>query len=367
MAARKSPDSNGSLIARIICMMFIWVFYVLFTLSCVSFSPSDPPAHTAVVFNDVPFQNWCGSVGAHLAYFAMQKVGPGVFVAIVLLGIALFLWTKGEEITQLPLRIIGGALLVAVVSTLFNMSGAAGPWGGEAGGLLGVALGSLLHLYFRHGAWFIVLATMVVGALLVADEIVLSLPAKLLWLGKRLPAAQVAGAAAGAAEGMWGGVRGLFDSADKGKKAEPKGRKKKDAPAEEADTDGVAGKNPKEDAAAKGLKEAEKADEAKVDRALAEPVAVVATPVAEEDEEADVAAAPAAKEPSEPVIRKPAHGAGAAVPPGAGAGAEAGSGQLPAAGPGPAGRAGADRHGRAGAAGAGEGEGAGGGAGVVQY
>ena len=102
-------------------MMFVWVFYLLFALSCISYSPSDPPSTLLVNFGGaVKYHNWVGSVGAHMAYAAMTGIGPGIFAAIVLLGWAMVLWTKGDEITQLPLRVIGGALLVVGRSAPFS-------------------------------------------------------------------------------------------------------------------------------------------------------------------------------------------------------------------------------------------------------
>ncbi len=176
---RKAANPNMAVVTRIIFMMFVWVVYILFTLACISYSPSDPPSQQVATFDAVKIHNWCGRAGAFLADKAMVGVGPGVFIAIVLLGIALVMWTKGDGITQLPLRVIGGAALVSVMSAFVNMINGQGP---HDGGLLGIALGSLLAYYFKHGAWFIMLATFVVGALLVADEVVLALPAKLLWV-----------------------------------------------------------------------------------------------------------------------------------------------------------------------------------------
>jgi S-DNA-T family DNA segregation ATPase FtsK/SpoIIIE len=290
MAARKSSASEKSVVPRIILMMGIWVFYLLFTLSCISYSPSDPPSPTVVRFDAVAYQNWCGSFGAHVAYAAMHGIGPGVFAAIVLAGIALFLWTKGEEITQLPLRIIGGALLVAVISTFVNLVDGTG-W--HDGGLLGIALGHLLAFYFRHGSWFIMLATFVVGCLLAADELVMALPAKLAWLGRRIPSDLVSDAASGA----WSGFKGMLGSVGgRGKaRAEPRtvSRKRKDAPADEQAevSPESALKNPKEDAAGEAP-------------AKNTAVKVLAQPL--DDEE--IAEAP------EPVVRKPLAPKGPTLP-----------------------------------------------------
>jgi S-DNA-T family DNA segregation ATPase FtsK/SpoIIIE len=309
MAARKDNKSNKPIIARIILMMFVWVLFVLFTLSCVSFSPVDPPSHLLVSYNDPAIHNWCGSVGAHIAYLAMQRIGPGVFVGIVLLGIAMVIWTKGDEVTQLPLRIIGGAMLVACLSTLFNLAGGAGPFGEGAGGILGIALGTFLHLKFGVAAWMFLAFGFIVGGLLAADEFVLALPARLLWLGKRLPTDQLAGAASGAA----GGLKGILNWSPRSRastpRAEPKinGRRKKDAPEKPADPSatppgGTLGDLMNADDNAGAKDKSNPSEETK----SGEIVTVEATPLADKDDDEEPAVLPIKAGPSEPVVRKPA-------------------------------------------------------------
>jgi S-DNA-T family DNA segregation ATPase FtsK/SpoIIIE len=308
MAARKENKSNKPLIARIILMMFVWVLFILFTLSCVSFSASDPPSHMVVNFSGGPVQNWCGSVGAHIAYLSMQRIGPGIFVGIVLLGIGMVIWSKGDEVTQLPLRIIGGALLVACLSTFFNLMGGPGPFGEGAGGMLGISIGTFLRLKFGVVAWMFLGFGFVVGALLAADEFVLALPARLLWLGKRLPTEQLAGAAAGAA----GGIKGILSWSPKARnvsaasKSEPKvnGRKKKET-AEKPESETATGTASGTLADLMAAPEATEA--AKENQKTVEAVKVEATPVADDDDDAvEAAIVPVKAAPSEVLIRKPA-------------------------------------------------------------
>ncbi len=223
--ARKSTNPNKAAVVRVIACMFVWVFYLLFALACVSYSPGD--SATKYHNGAIAYHNWCGAFGARLAEAALTGTGPGIFVAIALLGVALVLWTRGKAITQLPLRIIGSAMLVAVVSTLFNMCSTSP----DAGGMLGVALGTLLFVYFKFGAWLIAFSSLVVGGLLVADEIVLGLPAKMLWIGKRMPTEQVASAAAGAAGGVWGGLRSMVESLARNQRAK-KARRQNPLPGE---------------------------------------------------------------------------------------------------------------------------------------
>jgi DNA segregation ATPase FtsK/SpoIIIE, S-DNA-T family len=296
--ARKSANSNKAAVTRVIVMMFFWVFYLLFTLACVSYSPSDPPSPAvAVIQTAARYHNWCGALGAKIAYVAMSGVGPGIFVGIALLGAALFLWTRGDPISQLPLRVIGAAMLVAVVSTLFNMCSQQQ----DAGGMLGVALGSLLFVYFKFGAWIIAFASMVVGGLLVADEIVLGLPAKLLWVGKRVPAEQVASVAAGAAGGMWYGLQNMWGTLARKSASKQRSRRK----------DQVAAKNGSDTLAYAAVGPATAVAEAPAPTTAAsrgvedaEPTRVIATPV--EREEVVVRKPQAPKGPVQPFRPVPA-------------------------------------------------------------
>jgi len=282
--------SKPSAVPRIIVMMFIWVAYLLFALACVSYHPDDPPSSKLVVIAGVAHvHNWCGAVGARVASLAVVGIGPGVFVGIAFLGIALFMWTRGQEITQLPLRAIGTAMLIAVVSTLFNLMGLGGA---HPGGDIGIALGDLLDIYFKHGAWFILIASLVVGALLVADEIVIAFSHKLVWLGKQLPADHLSHAA----DRAWTGVKAFVENVSKRPKT-PR-RKAVESPEQPGGLN-VAPNEPQ-----KGRT----VDTAKEQTAVADvpeketPVTVAAVPVEEQTEE------------REPVVRKPAAPKGPSLP-----------------------------------------------------
>jgi S-DNA-T family DNA segregation ATPase FtsK/SpoIIIE len=316
MASRKEPQNpNKALIARVTLMMFAWVMFAIVTLALISFSPSDWPSHMVVRFDPAHTQNWCKGFGAGVAYWSMYRIGPGCYLALVFLGIAMVFWTKGTKINQFPLRFIGAMLLIACVSTLFNMSGSDGPWGDGAGGMLGIAIGTFLKAKFGVGAWFILMATFVVGALLAADEFVLAVPAALMHVGKKLPTEPVTAGVSGAAGGMWQGICGWFDSMGSkkqmGKGTETKSsRKKKDAPEESKESAAASAiKNPKDDAA--GAEAPESGKKAKQENPP-EPTKVEAKPVAEEDDAEEAAATPVVV--SEPVIRKPAAPKSPALP-----------------------------------------------------
>ncbi len=239
MAARKNSGHLNMIITRVICMMVVWVGFILFALSCVSFHASDPPSHMMASFTTPVYQNWCGGGGCVCGLSRdagrWAKACGDCVVWNALAGI----WTRGDKVPQLALRIIGTALLIAGVSTLFNLVGGSGPFGEGAGGMLGIGLGNFLEVEFKHGAWFLLIATFVVGGLLAADEFMLALPARLLWVGKKLPTEPVKAVATDAAGGVWGGIRGIFAAlGSKGKMGKAGEDGKRKLPVEEVKSEG---------------------------------------------------------------------------------------------------------------------------------
>ncbi len=81
--------------------------------SCISFNIWDEPSDLVFPTNSEP-ANWCGSIGAFLAYYLMYYIGPGVFVLLVSLAGALGANLAGVKITQPLLR--GAGLLLVVIA-----------------------------------------------------------------------------------------------------------------------------------------------------------------------------------------------------------------------------------------------------------
>src|ERR1035437_75914 len=102
MAARKESNPNKALIIRVILMMFVWVLFTIITLSLISFSAADPSHMSVRLTNPEQIHNWCKTFGAAVAYWGMYRIGPGIFVGLVFLGIAMVMWTKGSKISQFP-------------------------------------------------------------------------------------------------------------------------------------------------------------------------------------------------------------------------------------------------------------------------
>ena len=157
--------------------------------SCLSFDINDPPSEYAWPHNK-PVANWCGLLGAFFAYYLIYYIGPGVLVFLVAVSWVLAANLTGREITQPVLRAVGLGLLVAALSATWYLlwptgtfglySGGAFPFG--TGGVLGIAVGSFLKNHFAVlGTTIVIASTWLVGAVLLADVVVL---AAFRWLGR---------------------------------------------------------------------------------------------------------------------------------------------------------------------------------------
>ena len=176
--------------------------------SAASFDIADAPSEYAWPHNQ-PVHNWCGPAGAFAAYYMHYYIGPGV-----LLGLFAGVWLlvthlAGTEVTQPVLRIIGALLMIAAASTTWyllwpdnsqeygilyklclgwvydyrivrlpngalNFSGMDFPL--SNGGIIGIAAGNLLIQKFALlGTVIVLVCTWIVGAVLLADSLVLAL------------------------------------------------------------------------------------------------------------------------------------------------------------------------------------------------
>jgi len=157
-------------------LLVIGLAFVLMLLcSCISFDTGDFPSKF-VWPNNQPAKNWCGSVGAFMAYYLMYYVGPGVFITLVSLGVACVVRLTDKHVSQPVLRTIGLMLVTASVSSIVYMirreSVSVMPTG--SGGILGAATVIFLKENFSLlGTVIIVLSGFIVGAILFADSLVM--------------------------------------------------------------------------------------------------------------------------------------------------------------------------------------------------
>jgi S-DNA-T family DNA segregation ATPase FtsK/SpoIIIE len=152
-------------------------FGVVLLLSCLSFNIADWPSQYAYPHNEPP-ANWCGSVGAFLAYYLLYYLGPGVFIVLVTGICYLVAKLLRRPVDQGVFRLIGLVLLTATASATFYSFWPhkvfTFPMG--SGGVLGISTATFLKSNFaRLGAFLLVSATWVVGLALLADSLIVGL------------------------------------------------------------------------------------------------------------------------------------------------------------------------------------------------
>jgi len=136
-----------------------------------------------------PEHNLCGPVGAYLAYQNNYYLGPAGTAFLTAMAIWLILYSMQKSIEQITLRVTGVILFGSALSAgayLINHGDGQSLSHGN-GGVLGIALGHfLLNNTALTGAILVLTATVIVGLLLAADNIVLLLPKLLLQILERL-------------------------------------------------------------------------------------------------------------------------------------------------------------------------------------
>ena len=166
---------------------------VLLLCSLISFDMGDPPSEYVWPHNE-PVKNWIGQAGAFAAYYMLYYFGPGIYVGLMGVVVAMTSHLSGKPLTQPILRTIGLVLVMAAVSASWTLlwpdsiNGSAlykigfgrvyasgdFPWGN--GGILGVATATFLPIHLAQlGTWIVLLCSLIVGAILAADTVVLTL------------------------------------------------------------------------------------------------------------------------------------------------------------------------------------------------
>lgn len=192
---RDTPSLGRRLV--VLAMVAVWAFVFL---SMVGFNAGDPPSH-AVWPPNRPIANWCGPVGASVAYGLIKFFGFGAWVIVTLVGFGLFSAAVGQTVRHALVRLIGLFMLTAAFSgAQALMLPHSGPFPDLSGGLLGkVGVAELTQRLGAMGAGLIVLVMGIIGALVAMDEWMLAMTG---WAWKNarekgVPAAKVVGVTAG--------------------------------------------------------------------------------------------------------------------------------------------------------------------------
>jgi S-DNA-T family DNA segregation ATPase FtsK/SpoIIIE len=161
--------------AALLCLGTGLCFVLLF--SCLSFNIGDWPSQY-VYPNNRPLMNWCGSMGAFLAFYLLYYIGPGVFFVLIS-GICYCVATLARRPIGQPIfRLIGLVLLTAAASATFYSF-----WPHKlyifpmgSGGVLGISTAAFLKGNFaRLGAFILTCAIWFVGLSLLADSLIVGL------------------------------------------------------------------------------------------------------------------------------------------------------------------------------------------------
>jgi len=183
--ASEKPPTHKLIVTGGALLLLVTVFVFAAT---VSFDPTDWPSAKAWPHPQPP-HNACGNAGAWLAYQLFYWLGHGAY-PLLLLGCFLAVRAAAGRVTNdLPLRLTGIALVSVVVATAARMiqPGSLSSLPEGNGGIIGIALATIMAEQFAAlGSTIILLCGAIVGLLLAADELLLSVPLALARL-VRLP------------------------------------------------------------------------------------------------------------------------------------------------------------------------------------
>jgi len=184
-AVKRNKGSRGSKAREVIfgpgakaaalCLGIGLCLVLLF--SCMSFDIADPPSPYVVPVNEPP-ANWCGSIGAFLAFYLFYYIGPGIYVVLASAICYFVVRLAKRPVNQMVFRVIGMVLVTAAASATFYSFWPhrtyTFPMG--SGGVLGIStLVFLKSTCARLGAFFVILAMWGFGLALLADSLIVGL------------------------------------------------------------------------------------------------------------------------------------------------------------------------------------------------
>ncbi|MDZ4756306.1 MAG: DNA translocase FtsK 4TM domain-containing protein [Phycisphaerae bacterium] len=155
----------------------MWVFTFL---AMASFNAADWPSHVVSVHNE-PAANLLGRVGGVFAFWTYMVLGIGVWVPILLSGVALAFLAIGRPVPHPTVRAIGGVIMMIALSCLHAAwMPTVGPLTGCDAGLLPMwASDELVQRFGGVGCSLLAIGAFLLGAIVAMDEVVFALPAAL--------------------------------------------------------------------------------------------------------------------------------------------------------------------------------------------
>jgi S-DNA-T family DNA segregation ATPase FtsK/SpoIIIE len=182
-------QSNGpsALTAAGLQSRIIWISSATIALfvavALLSFNVGDSPSHVVAVHND-PVSNWCGIVGAWIAYWTYHVLGFGIWVLLAGIAAWVTLVFRGTEISHTAIRALGFLIMGIAVSCFHELFfPELGTLAGAKAGLIAKTIVTQLETSFSgFGAFLIVFAAFSIGLVVGAEKIAFAIP-HLIWTG----------------------------------------------------------------------------------------------------------------------------------------------------------------------------------------
>lgn len=218
-----TPEGAYSVGGALLWVLALGVWAFLAT-SLLSFSAGDAPGVSVWPHND-PAENWCGQVGAYVAFYALKLLGIGVIVPMVFGAAGLVMAAVRAPMGAIALRLVGIVMLTAAACGVASVAWpTGGPIPGLMGGMAGVVITGELIPRFAVGGTLLWLGLLTaVGLLVACDRLLWQAPMALYRVivpaahGTRAAAevggraaGEVAGGVARASGGLIGGLRGML-------------------------------------------------------------------------------------------------------------------------------------------------------------
>ncbi|MDX2117995.1 MAG: DNA translocase FtsK 4TM domain-containing protein [Planctomycetota bacterium] len=167
---KSDAGSRPGLLWRLCLLLFVfaWAFVIA---SLIGFNAGDPPSHMKFPPND-PVMNWCGPLGALVAYGLFRTLGWGAWILTVVGGVGLLSAAGGQRIPHASTRLVGLLFMAVAVSGLQRLmwptSGVMPDLAGGAIGVVGVDF--LSGKMGSFGTGLALIAMFAIGALVAIDE-----------------------------------------------------------------------------------------------------------------------------------------------------------------------------------------------------
>ena len=178
---RGTSNRPSSLTTADLSSRILWISSATIALfvgvALLSFNVGDSPSHVVAVHND-PVSNWCGIVGAWIAFWTYHVLGFGVWVLIVGVAAWVTLVFRGVEFTHTSVRALGLLIMALAVSCFHELLfPSLGTLAGAKAGLIAKTIVSQLIISFSHfGAFLIILAAFSIGLVVAAEKIAFAIP-----------------------------------------------------------------------------------------------------------------------------------------------------------------------------------------------